>query len=103
MDDREDAYAVMKVNLRAMLECCAQNGIYLGVEPHGPYTAHKQSMLRIMELQDSPWLKVNFDTGNSYLAGEDPYEFLEAVRTGSFTSTPRTSRSPRATPSGAKS
>ena len=68
----EEAYAVMRVNLRPILECCADNGIYLGVEPHGPYTAHKQSMLRIMELYDSPWLKVNFDTGNSYLAGEDP-------------------------------
>jgi len=37
-------------------------------------------MLRILGLYDSPWLKVNFDTGNSYLAGEDPYAFLEAVR-----------------------
>ena len=56
------------------------NGVLLGVEPHGPYTAHKASMLRILELIDSPWLKVNFDTGNSYLAGEDPYAFLEAVK-----------------------
>ena len=76
----EDAFAVMKVHLRAILECCQTNGIYLGVEPHGPYTAHQQTMLRILELHDSPWLKVNFDTGNSYLAGEDPYEFLEAVK-----------------------
>lgn len=76
----EEAFAVMKMNLRPILECCLDNGIYLGVEPHGPYTAHKQSMLRILELYDSPWLRVNFDTGNSYLAGEDPYEFLEAVK-----------------------
>lgn len=76
----DDAYAVMKMNLRPMLECCADNDVYLGVEPHGPYTAHRQSMLRILSLIESPWLKVNFDTGNSYLAGEDPYEFLEAVK-----------------------
>jgi sugar phosphate isomerase/epimerase len=76
----EDAFAVMKMNLRPILECCADNGICLGVEPHGPYTARKRTMLRILELYDSPWLKVNFDTGNSYLAGEDPYEFLEAVK-----------------------
>ena len=76
----EDAYAVMKMNLRPILECCADNGVYLGIEPHGPYTAHKTTMLRILSLFDSPWLKVNFDTGNSYLAGEDPYEFLEAVK-----------------------
>jgi len=76
----DDAYAIMKTNLRPMLECCADNGIYLGVEPHGPYTAKKASMLRILELHDSPWLRVNFDTGNSFLAGEDPYAFLEAVK-----------------------
>jgi sugar phosphate isomerase/epimerase len=75
----EDAYGVIKMNLRPILECCADNGVYLGVEPHGPYTAHKKSMVRIMELIDSPWLRVNFDTGNSYLAGEDPYEFLQAI------------------------
>lgn len=34
----------------------------------------------IQGLIESPWLKVNFDTGNSYLAGEDPYAFLEAVK-----------------------
>ncbi len=76
----EEAFAVMKLNLRPILECCADNGVCLGVEPHGPYTAHAKYMLRILGLYDSPWLKVNFDTGNSYLAGEDPYGFLEAVK-----------------------
>ncbi len=76
----EDAFAIMKMNLRPMLECCADNGVYLGVEPHGPYTANKDRMLRILGLHDSPWLRVNFDTGNSFLAGEDPYAFLEAVK-----------------------
>lgn len=76
----EDAFAIMKMNLRPILECCQDNGVYLGVEPHGPYTAKKDRMLRILGLHDSPWLKVNFDTGNSFLAGEDPYAFLEAVK-----------------------
>jgi len=67
-----DAYAIMQMNLRPMLECCADNGVFLGIEPHGPYTARKASMLRILELHDSPWLRVNFDTGNSFLAGRTP-------------------------------
>jgi len=77
----DDAFAIMKMNLRSMLECCQDNGVFLGVEPHGPYTAKRDSMLRILSLHDSPWLRVNFDTGNSFLAGEDPYAFLEAVKT----------------------
>ena len=33
-----------------------------------------------MQLVDSPWIGVNWDTGNAYLAGvEDPYEGLERV------------------------
>jgi len=31
-------------------------------------------------LVDSSFLRVNYDTGNVYLAGGDPYEGLEAVR-----------------------
>ena len=75
----QDAYDVMKVNLRAIAETCAENGVYLGVEQHGPYTAKIKRLLRILELVDSPWIRVNYDSGNTYLAGEDPYAMLDAV------------------------
>ncbi len=75
----QDAYAIMKVNLRAITETCEENGVYLGVEQHGPYTANIKRLLRILELVDSPWIRVNYDTGNTYLAGEDPYAMLDAI------------------------
>jgi sugar phosphate isomerase/epimerase len=75
----KDAYETMKVTLRAIAETCADNEVYLGVEPHGPYTAAIDRMKRILELVDSPWIRVNYDSGNTYLAGEDPYAMLEAV------------------------
>jgi sugar phosphate isomerase/epimerase len=75
----QDAYDIMKVNLRAIAETCAENGVYLGVEQHGPYTAKIQGLLRILELVDSPWIRVNYDSGNTFLAGEDPYKMLDAV------------------------
>jgi sugar phosphate isomerase/epimerase len=75
----EDAYAVMRINLRAIAETCAENGVYLGIEPHGPYTAKIRSLSRILELVDSPWIRVNYDSGNTFLSGEDPYAMLEAV------------------------
>lgn len=75
----QDAYAIMKINLRAIAETCAENGVYLGVEQHGPYTAKIKSLMRILELVDSPWIRVNYDCGNTFLAGEDPYAMLEAV------------------------
>ena len=75
----QDAYDVMKINLRAIAETCDENGVYLGVEQHGPYTAKIQRLTRILELVDSPWIRVNYDSGNTFLAGEDPYEMLDAV------------------------
>lgn len=75
----EDAFNIMKINLRAITETCEENGIYLGIEQHGPYTAKIKRMTRILELVDSPWIRCNFDCGNTFLSGEDPYEMLEAV------------------------
>jgi sugar phosphate isomerase/epimerase len=69
----------MRVSLKAIAETCADNGVYLGIEQHGPYTARIPSLLRILELVDSPWIRVNYDCGNTFLAGEDPYAMLDAV------------------------
>ena len=75
----DDAFDLMRVSLKAIAETCADNGVYLGVEQHGPYTAKIKSLLRILELVDSPWIRVNYDCGNTFLAGEDPYDMLDAV------------------------
>jgi sugar phosphate isomerase/epimerase len=75
----QDAYAIMKINLRAIAETCAENGVYVGVEQHGPYTAKIKTLTRILELVDSPWIRVNYDCGNTFLSGEDPYAMLDAV------------------------
>jgi len=75
----QDAYDMMKINLRAIAETCEENGVYLGVEQHGPYTAKIDRLLRILELVDSPWICVNYDSGNTFLAGEDPYQMLDAI------------------------
>jgi sugar phosphate isomerase/epimerase len=75
----QDAYSIMKANLRSIAETCAENGVYLGIEQHGPYTSKIKSLSRILELVDSPWIRVNYDCGNTFLSGEDPYAMLDAV------------------------
>ncbi|HUS48153.1 MAG TPA: sugar phosphate isomerase/epimerase [Phycisphaerae bacterium] len=75
----QDAYSVMKINLRAIAETCEENGVYIAVEPHGPYTSKVKSLTRILELVESPWIRVNYDSGNTFLSGEDPYAMLDAV------------------------
>jgi len=75
----QDAYNLMKITLRSIAETCEENGVYLGVEQHGPYTAKVKSMRRLLELVDSPWIRVNYDCGNTFISGTDPFEMLEAV------------------------
>jgi sugar phosphate isomerase/epimerase len=48
-------------------------------EPHQQYSRTPAGLRRIVDLVASPAIGVNFDTGNSYLAGEDPLVWLESV------------------------
>ena len=77
--DEAEAYNVMRINLRAISETCEENGVCIAIEPHGPYTAKVDRMTRILSLVDSPWVKCNYDCGNTFLANSDPYEMLDAV------------------------
>ena len=80
MDD-ELAHTTMKYTLSKMARIMARHKKYLCIEPHGIYTKTADGLMRIVKLVESPWIKVNWDTGNSYLAGiEDPYEGLTKVR-----------------------
>jgi sugar phosphate isomerase/epimerase len=80
MDD-DFAHDTMRYTLTRMEQVAARHRAYLCIEPHGVFTKTAAGLLRIVELVPSPWIGVNWDTGNSYLAGlEDPYEGLALVR-----------------------
>ncbi|TVR48878.1 MAG: sugar phosphate isomerase/epimerase [Puniceicoccaceae bacterium] len=75
------AHEAMRYTLTRIAQVCARHRKFLCIEPHGIYTKTTDGLLKIVKLVDSPWIQVNWDTGNSYLAGvEDPYEGLEKVR-----------------------
>jgi sugar phosphate isomerase/epimerase len=80
MDD-DQAHQVMTYTLTKAHLVAQRHGVYICIEPHGIYTKMSEGLLRIVNLAPSPWIAVNWDTGNSYLAAaEDPYEGLERVR-----------------------
>ena len=80
MDD-DFAHQVMRYTLTKAAMVADRHRVYLCIEPHGVYTKTSDGLLRIVRLVESPWIAVNWDTGNSYLAGvEDPYEGLMKVR-----------------------
>ncbi len=75
----EEAFTVMKYTLTRVLGFAERHNILIGIEPHQSITRTTDGLLRIARLVSSPCLRVNYDTGNAWLGGADPYEGLEAV------------------------
>jgi len=75
----DEAFPIMKYTLTTVLRTAERYGVSIGIEPHQSISRTTSGLLRIATLVDSPRLRVNYDTGNAYLAGEDPYEGLKAV------------------------
>jgi len=75
----EEDHVLMRYALREAASVAEPRGILIGLEPHQQYSKHPDGLDRIVRLVDSPAIGVNFDTGNSYLAGQDPYPWLERV------------------------
>jgi sugar phosphate isomerase/epimerase len=80
MNDTQ-AHEAMFYSLFRANQVANRHQVFICLEPHGVYTKTSEGLLRIVELVPSPWIAVNWDTGNSYLAGiEDPYDGLQGVR-----------------------
>jgi sugar phosphate isomerase/epimerase len=73
----EEILAITKQNYRQILEWAADYDIVINVEPHGPFTNNPETLDRILNFFDTPRLRVNFDTGNVFIAGHDPTAFLK--------------------------
>jgi sugar phosphate isomerase/epimerase len=73
-------HTLMQYTLSIAAKAAERRNIEIGLEPHQIYSQKPQGLDRIYGLVDSPAIGINFDTGNAYLAGQDPYEWLEHVR-----------------------
>jgi len=76
----EEVMALIKQYYRIVLEWAESYDLIINVEPHGPYTTNPDTMERILGLFDTPRLRMNFDTGNTFIAGNDPVKFLKRFR-----------------------
>ena len=75
----DEDHVLMRYVLQEACAVAEPRGILIGLEMHQQYSKTVPGLDRIYQLVDSPVLGVNFDTGNSYLAGEDPLTWLEHV------------------------
>jgi sugar phosphate isomerase/epimerase len=68
----DEVYQRAVYHLREALAVAKTHKIGINIEPHGPLTTNRKLMLKLMKEIDSPLLGVNFDTGNTFIAGQDP-------------------------------
>ncbi|MBI4586941.1 MAG: sugar phosphate isomerase/epimerase [Planctomycetes bacterium] len=76
----EEVAAQWRFNIKLALERAESFKVGVNLEPHGPYTNNLELMVKILKEFDSPYLGVNFDTGNTFIAGHDPLAYLKAIR-----------------------
>ena len=73
----EQAMAQMQRSYAAIIEVAEAHQIIVNIEPHGHFTTKPDFMARMLDFVDSPWLRMNMDTGNTFIAGQDPVAFLK--------------------------
>jgi sugar phosphate isomerase/epimerase len=73
----EEAMDLMRRSYEQILEVAEAHGIIVNIEPHGHFTTKPEFMERMLRFVDSPYLRMNMDTGNTFIAGQDPVEFLK--------------------------
>jgi sugar phosphate isomerase/epimerase len=76
----EEDFTLMRYVLKEAAMVAAPRGISIGLEPHQQYSKTPEGLDRIYRLVDSPAIGINFDTGNSFLSGEDPILWLNHVK-----------------------
>jgi sugar phosphate isomerase/epimerase len=69
----------MRYTLREAAFVAERRGVKIGLECHAQYSRTPEGLDRIYNLVQSPAIGINLDTGNAYLAGQDPYAWLDRV------------------------
>lgn len=70
------ALDMMKGIYEQVVEVAQRYEMIINIEPHGYYTTKPEFMEKMLSFVDSPFLRMNMDTGNTFIAGQDPVAFL---------------------------
>jgi len=72
-----EAMEMMKRSYEQIIEVAEAHEILVSIEPHGHFTTRPEMMARMLDFCDSEYLGLNMDTGNTFIAGQDPVAFLQ--------------------------
>jgi sugar phosphate isomerase/epimerase len=71
------AMTLMKECYRQIIAVAEAHQITVNIEPHGYFTTKPDMMAQMLAFVDSPFLRLNMDTGNTFIAGQDPVAYLK--------------------------
>jgi sugar phosphate isomerase/epimerase len=77
--DADQHHTLMRYVLEEAVAAAEPRAITVALETHADYTCTPAALDRTFGLVDSPALGINFDTGNAFLSGNNPHEWLEQI------------------------
>jgi len=76
----DEAMEMMKRQYTQILEVAEVYEIFINIEVHGYFTTNPDMLERMLDFVDSDYFRLNLDTGNSFIAGQDPVAFCERFK-----------------------
>ncbi len=76
----DQAMEMMKRSYAQVIEVAERYKMIIDIEPHGYYTTKPEFMEKMLNFVESPYLRMNMDTGNTFIAGQDPVAFLQKFK-----------------------
>jgi sugar phosphate isomerase/epimerase len=77
--DDAAAMDMMKREYEQIIEVAEAHEITVTIEVHGYFTTRPEWMERMLAFSRSSYLRMNMDTGNTFIAGQDPPAFLRRL------------------------
>jgi sugar phosphate isomerase/epimerase len=72
-----EAMDMMARSYEQIVEVAEAHKVIVNIEPHGYFTTKPEKMEKMLAFCDSPYLRMNMDTGNTFIAGQEPAGFLQ--------------------------
>ncbi len=79
LSDKE-AMELMRRSYGQIMEVAEAYEITITIEVHGYFTTNPDRMAEMLAFCDSRFLRMNMDTGNSFIAGRDPVAFCDHLK-----------------------
>ncbi|MGJ8455223.1 sugar phosphate isomerase/epimerase family protein [Pseudothermotoga sp. U03pept] len=73
----KEAMELMKMSYSYLVDLAELYDININIEIHGYFTTKPEMLEKMLDFVKSERLGLNLDTGNTYIAGQDPVEFCK--------------------------